>query len=656
MRYTTLLALLIGVMLYLGMGALVFRTLEAPKESSSYEDLLRTKHNFLDNNSCVTELDFHKLIKTFLPPLQGLVTAVDAGLDVSSLSANFTSRWDGPSAFFFCGTIITTIGFGNLSPRTWYGQLFCVCYALVGIPMFGILLAGVSDHMGTVLRRAVAKIETLFLKRMVRPTTVRVISAVLSILIGCLIFLAVPTVVFQRVEDWSLLESLYFVVITLTTVGFGDYVPVGSKGINGTTHSTPLPLCPGGGREDGLFFKPLVWLWIVFGLAYFASILTMIGNWLRVLSKRTRAEMEELRAHATDWTQNIQNMSMDFRIPNPLEFNDPFLLQRRRWKRSGRRRVRRGAHGTLGYWLQEGSENGHLPNRWAGISRSTNQLEARPALDRAVLARSRPRVSAAGGGTVPRAGPGLRVDPAVNLQVVSRSFPHLLARSFSLPVAHSTSKLDSAAAAMQGESLSGSESSYDSRSDGSSVSSSFLALHQFQPYYTISTMEKGGSRAADMDTAQQKHKLIPGEKRGSVENNCHKHALTPTFHPCSPPPPHLFPPCPPPIILPSPPLNTASSASCQLLDFFGENLAYIDESSDTLSDRAQPSAEEKRKRPRKPKRRSIRRQLPHRWSPLQVRRPNSDMQPPSNPPTPPPDSPLSDRPQSEKQTDSAPAL
>lgn len=58
-------------------------------------------------------------------------------------------------------------GFGNLSPRTWYGQLFCVCYALVGIPMFGILLAGVGDHMGTVLRRAVAKIETLFLVRRV---------------------------------------------------------------------------------------------------------------------------------------------------------------------------------------------------------------------------------------------------------------------------------------------------------------------------------------------------------------------------------------------------------------------------------------------------------------------------------------------------------
>lgn len=52
----------------------------------------------------------------------------------------------------------------------------------------------------------------------------RVISAVLSILLGCLLFVAVPILVFQKVEGWSLLESAYFVVITLTTVGFGDYV------------------------------------------------------------------------------------------------------------------------------------------------------------------------------------------------------------------------------------------------------------------------------------------------------------------------------------------------------------------------------------------------------------------------------------------------
>lgn len=52
----------------------------------------------------------------------------------------------------------------------------------------------------------------------------RVISAVLSILLGCVLFVAVPIFVFQEVEKWTLLESAYFVVITLTTVGFGDYV------------------------------------------------------------------------------------------------------------------------------------------------------------------------------------------------------------------------------------------------------------------------------------------------------------------------------------------------------------------------------------------------------------------------------------------------
>lgn len=46
-----------------------------------------------------------------------------------------------------------------------------------------------------------------------------------------------------------------------------------------------------GGGHNGNYFKLLVLAWIVFGLAYFASILTMIGNWLRVLSKKTRAEV-----------------------------------------------------------------------------------------------------------------------------------------------------------------------------------------------------------------------------------------------------------------------------------------------------------------------------------------------------------------------------
>ncbi|KAF6726614.1 Potassium channel subfamily K member 2 [Oryzias melastigma] len=616
MRCTTLTTLLTGVMLYLGMGALVFVTLETPKESVAFEELLKTKKDFLINNTCVSEFDFHRLLKD-------VVSAMEAGLDVGNLPSNLSTRWDMASAFFFCGTIITTIGFGNLSPRTWFGQLFCVCYALVGIPMFGILLAGVGDHMGTVLRKAVAKIETLFLKREVRPTTVRVISAVLSILIGCLIFLAVPTVVFQRVERWSFLESLYFVVITLTTVGFGDYVP-------------------GGANEGGKIFKPLVLLWIVFGLAYFASILTMIGNWLRVLSKKTRAEMEELRAHATDWTQN---MSMDFRIPNPLEFNDPFLLQRRRWKRSERRRIRRGAQGTLGHWTRGGSENGHLPNHWAGLSSSLSRLEGRSSLEKAVVAKFRPRLSA-DTHVIVRSAAGGREDPAVNVQGPGRSFPPRLGRSLSVPVARSTSELDSIGAAMPDPFLSGSGSSYDSRSDGSSVSLSLSIYCNFQPGH--STTRNREKEEVPVKTSQEKNEAIPPESFEPVANGVQSNISTPCFSHLSLPFPSELPPG-------LPPSPSDSTPVCQPLDFFGENLAYIDESSDALSDKV-TEREEKRRRPRKPKRRSMRRQFPHRSTSPQISKPNSDLLPPSNPPTPPPVFSVSDLPSSGIHTDSAPAL
>ncbi len=63
----------------------------------------------------------------------------------------------------------------------------------------------------------------------VSQTKIRVFSTLLFILFGCLIFVALPAVIFKHTEGWSALESIYFVVITLTTIGFGDFV-AGEKG------------------------------------------------------------------------------------------------------------------------------------------------------------------------------------------------------------------------------------------------------------------------------------------------------------------------------------------------------------------------------------------------------------------------------------------
>lgn len=52
----------------------------------------------------------------------------------------------------------------------------------------------------------------------------------------------------------------------------------------------------GGNRSKEYYnwYKPLVWFWILVGLAYFAAVLSMIGDWLRVLSKKTKEEVRNL--------------------------------------------------------------------------------------------------------------------------------------------------------------------------------------------------------------------------------------------------------------------------------------------------------------------------------------------------------------------------
>jgi hypothetical protein len=43
---------------------------------------------------------------------------------------------------------------------------------------------------------------------------------------GFLVFMLIPAVVFWHIEDgWTYLDCLYFSFVTLTTIGFGDYVP-----------------------------------------------------------------------------------------------------------------------------------------------------------------------------------------------------------------------------------------------------------------------------------------------------------------------------------------------------------------------------------------------------------------------------------------------
>ncbi|XP_034728798.1 potassium channel subfamily K member 2-like isoform X1 [Etheostoma cragini] len=299
MKWKTVTAIFLLVVLYLVMGAAVFRSLEQPHESAQRLAILSQKLEFLSRHSCVSQGQLEELVKQ-------VVSAIRSGVNPAGTLTNHSSLWDLSSAFFFAGTVITTIGFGNISPHTEGGKIFCIVYALLGIPLFGFLLAGVGDQLGTIFGKGIARVEKMFVHWDISQTKIRVISTLLFVLFGCLLFVALPAAIFKHIEGWSALESLYFVVITLTTIGFGDFVAGGSD------------------IEYLDYYKPVVWFWILVGLAYFAAILSMIGDWLRVISKRTKEEVGEIRAHAAEWTANVSAEFKETRRRVSIDIYDKF--------------------------------------------------------------------------------------------------------------------------------------------------------------------------------------------------------------------------------------------------------------------------------------------------------------------------------------------
>lgn len=69
-----------------------------------------------------------------------------------------TTRWSFTSALLFAITIFTTIGYGHISPVTWEGQIVCICYATIGIPLFLMFMSNISSVLGDMFRFIYARI------------------------------------------------------------------------------------------------------------------------------------------------------------------------------------------------------------------------------------------------------------------------------------------------------------------------------------------------------------------------------------------------------------------------------------------------------------------------------------------------------------------
>nr|XP_054766224.1 potassium channel subfamily K member 18-like [Lytechinus pictus] len=69
-------------------------------------------------------------------------------------------KWDMAGGVHFCLTVMSTIGYGLIVPRTQLGRAVCIIYAMMGIPINIIFMAGI----GRVLARLIDRTYCLYLR------------------------------------------------------------------------------------------------------------------------------------------------------------------------------------------------------------------------------------------------------------------------------------------------------------------------------------------------------------------------------------------------------------------------------------------------------------------------------------------------------------
>ncbi|XP_045206558.2 potassium channel subfamily K member 2-like [Mercenaria mercenaria] len=255
MHWLTLCILSGILVIYLLIGGAIFMAIEKDNEDEISATQSSTFSQFLTDNTCVTASELSAFAAA-------VIEAYDSGV-VATSDTSSTSNWDYGASVFFSATVVTSIGYGHISPTTTGGQVFFVFYAILGIPLTAVILGAVGEKMTKPYKKLEKK---QFFPKYPKSETIgkRAIFATLCFVL----FSLIPAAIFQAVEDWSYLEAWYYTIVTLTTVGFGDFVP--------------------GQSDSDLrgFYKIIVGAWIFFGLAWLSMVLNLVGDFLKTQAKK----------------------------------------------------------------------------------------------------------------------------------------------------------------------------------------------------------------------------------------------------------------------------------------------------------------------------------------------------------------------------------
>lgn len=163
-------------------------------------------------------------------------------------------------AIYFATSVITTIGYGNITPKTEWGQILCIPYALFGIPLTLTFLITFGTFLNKLIENQI--INQLFHHK--SKNYRKGLTIVLLMILGSIIFLFIPAVVFSYTEKWKYSTSIYYSVMSLSTIGFGDYV-----------------IC-----SESIAYRIFLISWIWIGLSWFSTLVSAMQRHFTNFSKK----------------------------------------------------------------------------------------------------------------------------------------------------------------------------------------------------------------------------------------------------------------------------------------------------------------------------------------------------------------------------------
>ena len=130
-------------------------------------------------------------------------------------------QWKFAGAFYYALVVLTLIGYGHSTANTQVGKIATMVYAAIGIPIALVMFQCMGERMNRFFSVIIKKVRGWLGCSRVEANEIDLITAS-GTTSGILI--ASGATLYHYQENWTPFNSLYYSFITLSTIGFGDYV------------------------------------------------------------------------------------------------------------------------------------------------------------------------------------------------------------------------------------------------------------------------------------------------------------------------------------------------------------------------------------------------------------------------------------------------